>query len=71
MTVVMRKSTSIPMSSPPVRRSEKISPGHLDRVAMVYVRQSTARQVLENHESTRMQYQLKERAQDLGWALFL
>ena len=68
MTVVMRKSISIPISSAPARRSEKISPGHLDRVAMVYVRQSTARQVLENRESTRMQYQLKERAQELGWA---
>ena len=49
-------------------RSEKIARRHLDRLAMVYVRQSTAHQVLEHQESTRMQYQLKERAEALGWA---
>ena len=35
---------------------------------MVYVRQSTQRQVLENRESTRRQYQLAERARHMGWA---
>ncbi len=66
MTIAMRDSVST--RSAPARRSEKVSRRHLDRLAMVYVRQSTVRQVLEHRESTRMQYQLKERAQELGWA---
>jgi len=40
---------------------------HLDRTAMVYVRQSTAKQLLVHQESTRRQYQLAERAAALGW----
>src|SRR5207237_9043093 len=40
----------------------------LERSAAVYVRQSTRRQVLENQESTRLQYALVERAVALGWA---
>ena len=47
--------------------SPKIEPRHLDRRAVVYVRQSTPRQVLTNQESTRRQYQLAERARQLGW----
>src|SRR5260370_22978917 len=41
-----------------------------DRVglAVVYVRQSTAAQVIEHGESTRLQYGLAERAAVLGWA---
>jgi len=66
MTIAMRDAVST--RSAPARRSEKVSRRHLDRLAMVYVRQSTVRQVLEHRESTRMQYQLKERAQELGWA---
>ena len=49
-------------------RSEKVQPWHQDRLAMVYVRQSTAQQVLEHQESTRLQYGLTARARDLGWA---
>jgi len=49
-------------------RSEKITGRHLDRLAVVYVRQSTAQQVLDHQESTRLQYGLVSRAQDLGWA---
>jgi DNA invertase Pin-like site-specific DNA recombinase len=45
----------------------KISSGHLDRAAYVYVRQSTAAQVQHNHESQRRQYGLRERARLLGW----
>lgn len=45
----------------------KIQPHHLDRLAVVYVRQSTSRQVLENRESTDRQYQLTARAEALGW----
>jgi DNA invertase Pin-like site-specific DNA recombinase len=47
---------------------EKIRPEHLDRAAVVYVRQSTKQQVLEHSESTRLQYALAERAVALGWA---
>ena len=46
----------------------KIHAHHLKRRAYVYVRQSTARQVLENTESTRRQYALAERARALGWS---
>ena len=49
--------------------SPKLEPRHLRLQAMVYVRQSTQRQVLENQESTRRQYQLAERARHMGWAL--
>jgi DNA invertase Pin-like site-specific DNA recombinase len=45
----------------------KITPEHLARAAFVYVRQSTAYQVANNHESRRRQYGLVERARQLGW----
>lgn len=46
----------------------KIHAHHLNRRAYVYVRQSTAKQVLENTESTARQYALAERARALGWS---
>ena len=48
---------------------EKVRPWHRDRLAVVYVRQSTPQQVLIHQESTRLQYGLAERARALGWAL--
>jgi len=45
----------------------RITPEHLGRCAVVYVRQSTADQVLNNHESRRRQYALVDRARTLGW----
>lgn len=48
--------------------SGKIQARHLERRAYVYVRQSTAKQVFENTESTARQYALAERAFVLGWA---
>src|ERR1700746_1630149 len=45
----------------------KITPDHLARSAFVYIRQSTADQVLNNHESRLRQYGLVERARQLGW----
>lgn len=48
-------------------RSEKISEVHLQRLAIVYVRQSTQQQVLEHRESTARQYALADRAVALGW----
>ena len=47
--------------------SSKIRPPHLDRLAIVYVRQSTPHQVLANRESAEMQYALARRAVALGW----
>jgi DNA invertase Pin-like site-specific DNA recombinase len=40
---------------------------HIERWAYVYVRQSDPAQVLEHQESTRRQYELKQRARQLGW----
>ncbi len=45
----------------------KITVEHLARGAFVYVRQSTAYQVVNNLESQRRQYGLVERARQLGW----
>ena len=45
----------------------KISALHLERVAYVYVRQSTHKQVRDNHGSRGNQYALLERAVELGW----
>jgi DNA invertase Pin-like site-specific DNA recombinase len=47
--------------------SAKVKPGHLARKAIVYIRQSTAQQVLNNRESTARQYALDGRAVQLGW----
>jgi hypothetical protein len=46
---------------------DKIQPTHLARRAVVYLRQSTFRQVHDNHESTVRQYALGRRALTLGW----
>jgi DNA invertase Pin-like site-specific DNA recombinase len=47
--------------------SSKIQAQHLERSAVVYIRQSSLRQVEENLESQDLQYQLAQRAQALGW----
>lgn len=46
----------------------KIRNTHLERLAVVYVRQSTMQQVERHQESTRLQYALLDRAMELGWA---
>jgi DNA invertase Pin-like site-specific DNA recombinase len=46
---------------------EKVQPWHEERLAVVYVRQSTVQQVLDHQESTRVQYGLATRACALGW----
>ena len=46
---------------------QKITADHLRRNAYLYVRQSTLRQVIENTESTRRQYALRQKATTLGW----
>ena len=47
--------------------SDKILRRHLDRLAIVYVRQSTVQQVERHQESTRLQYGLVDRALNFGW----
>ena len=48
--------------------TDKIQARHRDRHAVVYIRQSTPRQVLQHQESTRLQYALADRACQFGWA---
>jgi DNA invertase Pin-like site-specific DNA recombinase len=47
--------------------SPKIKPEHLARKAIVYLRQSSERQVRQNLESQRLQYELAERVRRMGW----
>jgi DNA invertase Pin-like site-specific DNA recombinase len=47
--------------------SELITPQHLQKKAVIYIRQSTPQQVLNNQESRRLQYALRQRAESLGW----
>lgn len=56
----------MPMNS---EAHQKITTAHLSRMAYLYVRQSTLRQVVENTESTQRQYALRDRAVALGWPL--
>ena len=56
------------MSHEPPAMPAKITALHLERLACVYVRQSTAKQVERNRESQRYQYHLVERAAALGWS---
>ena len=45
----------------------KVSTEHLAKLAYVYVRQSSLKQVIQHSESTELQYHLVERAVRLGW----
>ena len=47
--------------------SAKVQARHLDRLAMVYVRQSTPQQMVEHQESLARQYALSDYALALGW----
>ena len=47
--------------------TDKIRPHHLERKAMLYVRQSSAHQVLHNRESRAPQYAMRDRLTTLGW----
>src|SRR5215471_9821021 len=48
--------------------SDKIKPHHLQRKAILYVRQSSAHQVMHNRESRSLQYAMRERLTVLGWS---
>jgi hypothetical protein len=56
------------VAAPWERVEGKARPRHRDRLAVIYVRQSTPQQVLDHAESTRLQYGLTQRAADLGWS---
>lgn len=49
------------------RIPSKVQPEHLERLAVVYVRQSSPHQVLEHRESAALQYNLRCRAVEWGW----
>ncbi len=51
----------------PMSETSKVKPAHTQRSAVIYVRQSSPTQVLNNRESTERQYALVQRAIDLGW----
>ncbi len=48
--------------------SDKIRPHHLQRKALLYVRQSSAHQVLHNRESSALQYAMRDRLIARGWS---
>jgi DNA invertase Pin-like site-specific DNA recombinase len=67
-----RTAASVPVPRPKIvplamSSSSKIEATHLDRLAIVYVRQSSPRQVMENRESTERQYGFAEQAVAFGW----
>lgn len=47
--------------------SELITPDHLSRQALIYIRQSSPSQTITNQESLRLQYALRQRAAEFGW----
>jgi DNA invertase Pin-like site-specific DNA recombinase/transposase len=49
------------------RPGSKIDDRHLQRLAVIYIRQSTRQQLVDHQESTRLQYALVDRAVALGW----
>ena len=47
--------------------NEKIKSQHLQRKAILYIRQSSTYQVHNNLESQKLQYAMQERLRQLGW----
>jgi DNA invertase Pin-like site-specific DNA recombinase len=47
--------------------NDKIKPHHLGRKSILYVRQSSAHQVMHNQESRILQYAMRDRLRELGW----
>jgi DNA invertase Pin-like site-specific DNA recombinase len=71
-----KAAVNVPSNSIPAGRSSrgdwpfattKIQPSHQERLAIVYVRQSSPQQVLEHRESAELQYDLARQAVTLGW----
>src|SRR5665811_2320501 len=48
--------------------TDNIQRHHLERKAMLYVRQSSTHQVLHNRESRALQYAMRDRLVALGWS---
>src|ERR1700758_1169213 len=63
LSIATAATSDMPVSLP----SPKIRPWHLQRKAVVYIRQSTPQQVLDHRESADRQYGLAHRAAALGW----
>ena len=55
------------MTANPFSLENKIQSRHQDRLAIIYVRQSTIQQIEKHSESTKLQYALVNRALQLGW----
>ena len=55
------------MSQTPSLSQSKVLSSHLSRQAVIYIRQSSPKQVQMNLESQKRQYQLVEQAQSMGW----
>ena len=53
---------------PPDTAAAKVTAAHLSRTALLYVRQSSLKQVIRNTESAIRQYDLRGKAISLGWA---
>ena len=70
MSSQLKTSVDIPEAEPPpaTRSSRKLESHHLERAAIVYVRQSSPQQVANNRESRERQYALADLAVHLGWA---
>ena len=47
--------------------SDPLTPAHLDRRAVVYIRQSSPQQVISHQEGRRLQYDPRQRAAACGW----
>lgn len=62
-----REATPTTRIPDPVGAPAKVQPRHLERLAVVYVRQSTLQQVQEHRESTALQYALRAKAIAWGW----
>jgi DNA invertase Pin-like site-specific DNA recombinase len=62
-------ATALPRTQPaaPGRRSAALSDRHLGRVAIVYIRQSSAQQIFDHQASRQRQYALADYAATLGW----
>jgi DNA invertase Pin-like site-specific DNA recombinase len=65
--VTARNPAPVASAVRPPNRPLKIQPRHLDKLAVVYIRQSTPQQVRENRESRDRQYALADHAVALGW----
>jgi DNA invertase Pin-like site-specific DNA recombinase len=66
-SVAARPPIEEPPGQPRALRSPKILDLHLDRLAIVYVRQSDPQKVLNHRESRERQYALVDHAAALGW----